>query len=64
MFGSFMQWIVFDFGKRPVLVRKLNVELGTQKNQEQIKRLRKELNFDRYCNTLQIRYIRMVKEIS
>ncbi|CAG5132928.1 unnamed protein product, partial [Candidula unifasciata] len=28
MFGSFSQWVVFDFGERPVLVKKLAVEIG------------------------------------
>jgi hypothetical protein len=28
MFGSFSQWVVFDFSTQPVLVRKLSVEVG------------------------------------
>ena len=47
MFGSFMQWITFDFGSRPVLVRKLNVELGVQIVQEKVQQLRKQLDFFR-----------------
>lgn len=27
-FGSFEQWVVFDFGRRPVLLRKLVLQLG------------------------------------
>ncbi|GFR93377.1 helicase with zinc finger domain 2, partial [Elysia marginata] len=34
MFGSFTQWVVFDFGSRPVLVKKLSVEIGDQLQQE------------------------------
>ncbi len=47
MFGSFMQWVTFDFGSRPVLVCKLNVELGVQIVQEKVRALRKELDFAR-----------------
>ena len=47
MFGSFMQWVAFDFGKRPVLVQKLNVELGSSFVQEKVERLREKLKFDR-----------------
>ena len=47
IFGSFMQWLVFDFGSKPVLVRKLNVELGTQFVQDKVKSLREKLTFDR-----------------
>ncbi len=47
MFGSFMQWVTFDFGSRPVLVRKLNVELGIQIMQEKVQQLRKQLHFFR-----------------
>jgi hypothetical protein len=36
MFGSFVQWIAFDFGSRPVLLRKLNVELGHRTVHEQV----------------------------
>jgi len=48
IFGSFMQWIIFDFGSIPVLVRKVHVELGTQNVQEKVKNLRKQLHFNRY----------------
>lgn len=27
-FGAFEQWVVFDFGRRPVLLRKLGLQLG------------------------------------
>lgn len=27
-FGTFEQWVVFDFGRRPVLLRKLGLQLG------------------------------------
>lgn len=48
MFGSFNQWVVFDFGKQPVLLRKLNVELGPKNVQEKVKDLRQKLSFDRW----------------
>ena len=48
IFGSFMQWVVFDFGEKPVLVRKLGVELGTKLVQDKVKRLRQQMKFDRY----------------
>ena len=47
IFGSFSQWVVFDFGTRPVVVRKLNMELGTQFVQDKVKKLREKLDFDR-----------------
>lgn len=47
MFGSFSQWVVFDFGQRPVLVRKVNVELGAAVVQEKVRSLREKLKFDR-----------------
>lgn len=50
MFGSFSQWVVFDFGMRPVLVHKINVELGTVFVQEKVKKLREKLKFDRLVN--------------
>lgn len=37
MFGSFSQWVVFDFGSRPVLLRKLNVELGLEEIHDKVK---------------------------
>ena len=30
MFGSFQQWVIFDFGQEPVLCRKITVEVGNQ----------------------------------
>ncbi|XP_071941737.1 3'-5' exoribonuclease HELZ2-like [Antedon mediterranea] len=32
MLGSFHQWVVFDFGKKPVMVRKLNVHVGAKED--------------------------------
>lgn len=48
MFGSFMQWVAFDFGRQPVLVQKINVELGATFVQEKVERLREKLKFDRW----------------
>ncbi|XP_025107228.1 helicase with zinc finger domain 2-like isoform X5 [Pomacea canaliculata] len=48
MFGSFSQWVVFDFGSRPVLLRKLNVELGLEEIHDKVRDLRKQLAFDRW----------------
>ena len=31
MLGSFHQWVVFDFGTEPVLVRKLSIHVGSEK---------------------------------
>ena len=28
MFGSFTQWVVFDYGRRPVIVKKLSFTIG------------------------------------
>ena len=36
MFGSFSQWVVFDFGKKPVLLKKINVELGQETVHEKV----------------------------
>jgi|SRR6218665_685665 len=63
IFGSFSQWVIFDFNDRPVLVRMVNAELGTQFVQEKVKALREKLKFDRYvicclsymCNVLMFR---------
>ena len=49
MFGSFSQWVVFEMkGIRPVLVRKLSVEVGTREVQKTVEKLRKQLGFDRW----------------
>jgi len=48
IYGSFSQWITFDFGQRPVLFKKLLVELGLRSMQEQVVRVRERLKFDRY----------------
>lgn len=50
MFGSFSQWVVFDFGTQPVLVRKLSVEVGTKSTHEKVKSLRQKLQFDRWTS--------------
>ncbi|XP_012934940.1 helicase with zinc finger domain 2 isoform X2 [Aplysia californica] len=50
MFGSFSQWVVFDFGQRPVLVRKLAVEIGDQLQHEKVKELRENLSADRWTS--------------
>lgn len=47
LFGSFKQWVVFDFGQRPVLVQKLSVDLGLREIQQKVKDLRKNLHLDR-----------------
>lgn len=33
-FGTFEQWVVFDFGRRPVLLRKLGLQLGQGRHPE------------------------------
>ncbi|OWF53235.1 helicase with zinc finger domain 2-like [Mizuhopecten yessoensis] len=50
MFGSFSQWVIFDFGREPVLVRKLSVEVGTMHMHEKIRTLRQQLQFDRWTS--------------
>lgn len=37
MFGSFSQWVIFDFGIRPVLVRKLAIEIGDHLKHEKVR---------------------------
>jgi len=48
MFGLFRQWLIFDFGDRPVLMRELTVELGQAECRSQVRSLREKLEFDRY----------------
>ena len=48
LFGSFSQWLTFDFGTRPVVVRKLNVDVDTEEVQERMETLRQNLQMDRY----------------
>lgn len=48
MFGSFNQWVIFDFGTQPVLVRKLYVEVGTVGTHERVRSLREKLQFDHW----------------
>ncbi|XP_052765877.1 helicase with zinc finger domain 2-like isoform X2 [Mya arenaria] len=50
MFGSFEQWIVFDFGSEPVLCRKISVEIGDQSAHEKVRNLREQLHFDRWTS--------------
>ncbi|KAH9515064.1 hypothetical protein Btru_019075, partial [Bulinus truncatus] len=50
MFGSFSQWVIFDFDSRPVLVRKLAVEIGASLQQEKVRELRENLAFDRWTS--------------
>ncbi|XP_033763482.1 LOW QUALITY PROTEIN: helicase with zinc finger domain 2-like [Pecten maximus] len=50
MFGSFSQWVIFDFGMEPVLVRKISVEVGTMHMHEKIRSLRQQLKFDRWTS--------------
>jgi len=47
MFGLFRQWLIFDFGDRPVLMRELTVELGHSECRSQVRALREKLHFDR-----------------
>ena len=46
MFGSFSQTVAFDFGTRPITIRKINVEVGKREVQERVKKLRQKLGFD------------------
>ncbi|XP_059174915.1 helicase with zinc finger domain 2-like isoform X2 [Physella acuta] len=50
MFGSFSQWVIFDFGVRPVLVRKLAIEIGDHLKHEKVRELRENLAFDRWTS--------------
>lgn len=50
MFGSFQQWILFDFGSEPVLCRKVTVEVGNQSVHEKVRNLREQLRFDRWTS--------------
>lgn len=47
LFGSFRQWVVFDFGQRPKLVQKLTIDLGRLEACDRLLTLRQQLNFDR-----------------
>ena len=47
LFGSFSQWLGLDVGERPVVVRKLNIELGTRLVNHDVRSLREKLQFDR-----------------
>ena len=47
LFGSFSQWLGLDVGERPVVVRKLNIELGTRLVNQDVRSLREKLQFDR-----------------
>ncbi|XP_041364401.1 helicase with zinc finger domain 2-like [Gigantopelta aegis] len=50
MFGSFSQWVIFDFGMYPVVVRKLSVEVGNHDVHNVVKSLRQKLSFDRWTS--------------
>jgi len=47
LFGHFSQMIVFDFGRRPLLARKVVAELGDLQIQERVQELRDRLTFNR-----------------
>ena len=47
LFGVFTQTVVFDFDSRPVVIRKLKVELGDKTNLEKVVDLYYKLHFDR-----------------
>jgi len=47
LFGHFTQMIVFDFGQRPLVARKVVAELGDLKMQERVQVLRDKLTFNR-----------------
>ena len=48
MYGRFDQWLILDFGDRPVLKRELTVELGPAECRSRVRSLREKLEFDRY----------------
>jgi len=50
VFGLFRQWLIFDFGDRPVLMRELTVELGHMDCCRMVRSLREKLEFDRYSS--------------
>ena len=47
LFGHFTQLIVFDFGQRPLVARKVVAELGDVDVQEKVQVLRDKLTFNR-----------------
>jgi len=47
LYGHFTQLIVFDFGQRPLLARKVIAELGDLDIQERVQVLRDKLTFNR-----------------
>ncbi|XP_071429110.1 3'-5' exoribonuclease HELZ2 [Pithys albifrons albifrons] len=49
--GVFEQWVVFDFGKRPVLMKKLKVKVGRRETPQHVPRSRESVrpvNFERW----------------
>jgi len=48
VFGRFRQWLILDFGDRPVLMRELTVELGHVDSCRRVRSLCEKLEFDRY----------------
>ena len=47
LFGVFTQTVVFDFNSRPVIIRKLKVELGDRASLAKVVDLYNKLHFDR-----------------
>ncbi|NXF12031.1 HELZ2 Helicase, partial [Smithornis capensis] len=49
--GVFEQWVVFDFGKRPVLIQKIKVKVGRRDNPQHVPSSRESsrpINFERW----------------
>lgn len=46
MFGTFSQWVVFDFGSRPVIVQKLTVHAGPSHVHERMQEVQQKLGFE------------------
>ncbi|XP_022079225.1 LOW QUALITY PROTEIN: helicase with zinc finger domain 2-like [Acanthaster planci] len=42
MLGSFSQWVLFDFGSEPVLVRKLEIHVGSQEHFETFQKIQRK----------------------
>ena len=51
-YGSFSQWVAFDFGERPVIIKKLHVDVSERKALGEIRSLRFNLTCDRYDHIL------------
>ena len=48
VFGSFAQTVVFDFGKRPIISRKLRIDIASRRQLDTIQKYRKHLEFKRW----------------